>query len=242
MNATASTGMTHAEWMHAAEVEYARLLDLLRSLDAEEWQRPTDCTEWDVREMVAHLVGAAESTATIRETVRQARSGRKLRRGEPTVDGMNAVQVRERADRTPGQLLDELADAAVRGVRARRRIPAPVRALRVPFGPPLGVRSVGYLMDRIYTRDAWLHRIDVARATDRAPVLTAAHDGRIVDDVVREWARGHGAPFDLRLSGPAGGRWTSGVADPLELDAVEFARVLSGRASGAGLLDHQVPF
>jgi uncharacterized protein (TIGR03083 family) len=242
MTTTARSALTHAEWMHAAEVEYARMIELLRTLEEEEWQRPTDCTEWDVREMVAHLAGAAESTATIRETVRQTRAGRKLRPGEPAVDGINAVQVRERANRTPAQLLDELADAAVRGVRARRRIPAPVRALRVPFGPPLGVRSVGYLMDRIYTRDAWMHRIDVARATDRVPVLTAEHDGRIVDDVVREWARAHGAPFDLRLSGPAGGRWTSGVADPLELDAVEFARVLSGRASGAGLLAHEVPF
>jgi len=161
----------------------------------------------------------------------------------PGVDGMNDVQVRERVDASPEDLLVDLANAAQRGVRARRRIPRVVRALRIPFGPPLGVRSVGYLMDRIYTRDAWMHRVDITRATGRALVLTADHDGRLVDDIVREWAHVHGQPYDLTLTGPAGGRWSTGAgATRLTVDAVQFCRILSGRAAGNGLLDHQIPF
>src|SRR5687767_7089965 len=148
--------------MAAAELEYARLDELLRGLDATGWDRPTDCAEWTVRQVVAHLVGAAEGNASVREAARQARLGKRARPGAPLVDGINDVQVAERADVSPSRLLDDLADAGARGVCGRRRVPAPVRALRVPFGPPLGVRSVGYLMDRIYTRDAWMHRIDLA--------------------------------------------------------------------------------
>lgn len=111
------------------------------------------------------------------------------------------------------------------------------------MGPPLGTRSLGYLMDRIYTRDAWMHRIDIARAVGRPAVLTPDHDGRIVADVVCEWARAHGKPFTLELTGPAGGRWSSGQGtDTLTVDAVEFCRTLAGRAPGHALLAYPVPF
>lgn len=241
---TTGQAMDHEAWMKAAETEYLRLAGLLATLDADDWGRPTECTEWDVREVVAHLVGAAESNASVRETLRQARRGNALRTpGQPTVDGINALQVAERTDTPPEQLVEDLRDAGARGVRARRRLPAPLRALRLPFGPPLGVRSLGYLMDCIYTRDAWMHRVDIARATGRPLLLTADHDGRIVADVVQEWAAAHGQPYELTLSGPAGGTWSRGLGgEVIALDAVDFCRIVSGRAPGEGLLGHGVPF
>jgi uncharacterized cupin superfamily protein len=88
-----------------------------------------------------------------------------------------------------------------------------------------------------------VHRTDLALATGREPVLTPDHDGVIVADVVEEWARLHGAPFALTLTGPAGGIWSAGAADDaITMDAVEFCRILSGRGSGAGLLARPVPF
>ena len=232
--------LTHQDWMSAAMLEYRRLLEMFDGLTADDWQRPTDCDEWDVRQILAHLVGGAESTASLRELWRLQRLGRAYR---PGVDGMNDVEVAERAETTPAQLLIELADAAERGVRARRRIPGAIRVIRAPFGPPLGVRSVGYLMDRIYTRDAWMHRIDVSMATSRPLLLTADHDGRIVDDIVREWAHDHGEQYHLTLTGPAGGEWSSGAdAEPTTLDAILFARMMAGRVAGEGLLNRQVPF
>jgi uncharacterized protein (TIGR03083 family) len=235
--------MRHGDWMTAATEEYRRIGALLEDLSDAEWRRPTDCSEWDVREMVAHLVGAAEAGASMRAMVHQARLGRRLRPGEPGVDGMNAVQVQEREDAEPDRLRADLASAGARAVRRRSGLPAALRALRVPFGPPLGTKPLGYLMDRIYTRDAWLHRIDIARATGRPLELTADHDGRIVADVVAEWAHAHGRPFRLTLTGPAGGSWSAGTAgEEIALDAVEFCRILSGRAPGSGLLAQSVPF
>jgi hypothetical protein len=74
-----------------------------------------------------------------------------------------------------------------------------VRRLRLPepqvFNGVAETWSIGYLTDVILTRDAWMHRLDLARATDRAPVLTADHDGVIVSDIVAEWARRHGRPY-----------------------------------------------
>ena len=243
-NHTAVSGrkavMSHQDWMSAAEREYRLLLEMFAGLAADDWHRPTDCDEWDVREVLAHLVGGAVSTASLRELRRLQKLGRKFR---PGVDGMNDVEVLERAELSPERLLIDLAVAAERGVRARRRIPGAIRVLRVPFGPPLGVRSVGYLMDRVYTRDAWMHRVDVTRATSRPMVLTAQHDGRLVADIVWEWAHDHGQPFELTLTGPAGGRFSKGIGGQrLSLDAVQFCRILSGRAAADGLLDRQLPF
>lgn len=240
---TPGGSLTHDDWMAAAREEYRRLDALLRDLDAAEWALPTDCAEWDVRALVAHLVGGADCAASVREMMRQASRGRRLRRDGDMVDKMNAVQVAERADHAPARLVADLAVSGERAVRARSRLPRALRAVPMPFGPPLGTRPLGYLMDRIYTRDAWMHRIDVARATGRAPELSAGHDGRIVADVVAEWAARHGQSYDLELTGPAGGSWSDGDRGPrLSLDAVEFCRTVSGRAPAEGLLATTVPF
>jgi len=126
-------------------------------------------------------------------------------------------------------------------------MPAPLRALPVlPIGSGLGVRigwqPIGYLFDMGFTRDVWMHRMDIAGAVGVAPELTPEHDGRIVADIVAEWARRHGQPCTITLTGPAGGSFRAGdEGEEQTLDAVEFARIISGRAEGPGVLRHKLP-
>jgi Mycothiol maleylpyruvate isomerase N-terminal domain len=81
-----------------ATIEYTRLFSLLRALEQADWQAATDCAAWDVRALVSHLVGAAES-CSYREQIRVARAGLRLAKADavPVVDGINAIQVRERS-------------------------------------------------------------------------------------------------------------------------------------------------
>jgi len=45
------------------------------------------------------------------------------------------------------------------------------------------------------------------------------------------------------VTGPAGGSFTQGEpAEDITLDAIEYCRILSGRAAGTGLLTQEVPF
>jgi hypothetical protein len=61
--------------------------------------------------------------------------------------------------------------------------------------------------------------------------------------VVADWAARHSRPFKLELTGPAGGTFHAGHGGVgLGVDAVEFCRTLSGRATGTGLLSTWVPF
>ena len=242
--------ISRADAPELAAAEYDRLLRMLRSLSADDWTRPTDCELWDVRMMVAHVVGAAHSCASVREQIHQMRAARRIlkQRGTPLVDGLTEVQVRERRTLSPAELIDRFAVLAPKAVRGRERTPGLLR--RIDAGDEvIGPMTIGWLMDVIYTRDTWLHRVDIARATGRTLELTADHDGRIVADVVGNWAELHGAPFELRLLGPAGGHFRRGgpasrseTPPILELDAVEFCRILSGRAPGSGLLATRVLF
>jgi hypothetical protein len=159
---------------------------------------------------------------------------------------MTAAQIRDRSELTPSELVERLARVAPRAVRARRRTPKLVRwGVRMKQDPPFDTErwKFGYLVDAIFTRDAWMHRLDIARATGHDMVLTPEHDGRLVSDVVADWARRHGQPFTLALTGPAGGRWrVGGDGEHLELDASDFCWTLAARAPGSGLLQTLVPF
>jgi uncharacterized protein (TIGR03083 family) len=237
--------ITHNEAMALAETEFGRTIDLLRLLPAEEWRRQTVCDLWDVQAMVAHVLGMAEAQASLRQFAHDWRAASK-RSGGAMIDAMTATQVRERADLTPEMLVDRLARVAPRAVRARRRSPALFRrAVRLRQDPPFDRErwTFGYLVDIIFTRDTWMHRLDICRATGREMVITGEHDGRLVADVVAEWARRHAQPFTLVLDGPAGGRWQAGTGGAaLSLDALDFCWTLAGRAPATGLLATQVPF
>jgi uncharacterized protein (TIGR03083 family) len=235
----------HREAMQLATNEFARTLELLHQLRPDDWQRRTVCDQWDVRAMVAHMLGMAEAQASFRQFLHDFRAANK-RTGGAMIDALTATQVRDRADLSPAQLVERFVAAVPRAVRARRRVPAPLRsAVRMRQDPPFDAERwpYGYLVDTVFTRDPWIHRIDISRAIDRDMVLTPEHDGRLIADVVAEWARRHGKPFSLVLTGPAGGRWQAGQGgEHIEIDALDFCWTLAGRVAGTGLLGTPVPF
>jgi uncharacterized protein (TIGR03083 family) len=227
-----------------ARTEYDRLLDLLGQLGTADWDRATACAGWTVRDIVAHLLGAGSANASLLENLRQmVRGGRRVRgSGRPLVDGINEVQIDDRRHLTTDELVAGLAEVADRAILGRRRTPGPLRRVAVP-SPAGGTLTLGHLVDVVYTRDLWMHRIDLANATGRELVLTPEQDGRIVADVVLEWARTHEQPVTLELTGPAGGTYRQRAGGPtLRLDAVSFCLAVSGRAPGQGLLAVPVVF
>jgi uncharacterized protein (TIGR03083 family) len=58
-------------WRHTHR-ERSRLADLLETLSAEEWERPSLCPGWTVRDVAAHVIGSAMVTplAMVTEMVR----------------------------------------------------------------------------------------------------------------------------------------------------------------------------
>ena len=232
--------------MRLAETEYQRFADTLRTLTPEDWPRPTDCPAWDIRAMAGHCLGMAQMTATMREAMRQQKAAGK--RGGVLIDALTAVQVEKNADLSTDELIHRFEEIGPKAVKGRRRTPGFMRGMRLkPDEVINGVPeawTMGYLLDTILTRDPWMHRMDIARATGTPPVLSADHDGVLIANVVEEWAERHGEGCELTLTGVAGGHWTFGAGGPrLEADAVDFCRTTSGRApASTGLLATEVPF
>jgi uncharacterized protein (TIGR03083 family) len=243
---TKAPRIKHKEAMQIAAVENRRFAELLHSLDSEDWSKPTDCVRWDVRSLAAHVIGSAAGQASPREFIRQVRVGRPIVQeigAQYWWDGMNELQVRERAGMTTGQLMSEWETISVKALRSRTRLPRPVAHLPLLNLPaPVGRQPVLYLFDVGFTMDVWMHRVDLARAVGKPHALTASHDGRLIADIVAEWAGTHGEPFDLVLEGPAGGHFRSGTdGEHIAIDAVEFCRILAERTRGDGVLRHPLP-
>ncbi|WP_207835990.1 maleylpyruvate isomerase family mycothiol-dependent enzyme [Williamsia soli] len=236
----------HREAMQIAAVENGKFAAALRALREGDWTKPTACQLWDVHAVAAHIVGSAAGQASPVEFVRQIRKGKPLVAeigGQYWWDGMNEVHVRERSTNSPDELIAEWDAIAPKALKSRTTLPRPIAKLPLLGLPaPVGRQTVAYLFDVGFTRDVWMHRVDIARAAGTELDIDAEHDGRLVADIVAEWAGTHGLPFTLDLTGPAGGSYRSGHGgESLEIDAVEFCSILSGRGEATGLLTNPLP-
>ncbi|MEN9562194.1 MAG: hypothetical protein RIR73_438 [Chloroflexota bacterium] len=213
---------------------FARLLTLLESLHAEDWSKPTACTAWDVKDMVAHQAGGYLSGVSLGEMLRQY--GRIPKKGQLPEDAINELQVGERKHMTPQNLIAELKQVGAKAIHNWAYGFNAIKRISMPHSVG-GFMSLRYLMWVTHSRDTWMHRMDICRATNRPFEQTREHDGRIVELVVLDVAkklrkRLNGKAITLTLTGVAGGEWQIGDGDPassLEMDALDFNIFVSGR-------------
>ncbi|MCB0081848.1 MAG: maleylpyruvate isomerase family mycothiol-dependent enzyme [Caldilineaceae bacterium] len=211
-----------------------RFTALVETLDSEDWVQPTACTDWNVREMLAHQVGGYVSGAGYTEMLRQYSIIPK--KGQLPEDAVNQRQIERWGKRSTAELIAELREAGP--VAARQwvygfRLLKPVK---IPH-PVGGMLSMRHLMWVIHSRDTWMHRLDLCRATNRPFQQTHDHDGRIVALVMRDVAAclhgqlgGRAVIFDL--AGVAGGVWLVGAGEAtatIQMDALDFNILASGR-------------
>jgi len=238
MTMTAATAIpmtTRQDAIAQGEAEYAALLAMLHALAPEDWSRSTDCPAWTVREIVAHVNGAAEEAVRRRVQARHLLVAQTRDRKLPAVDSLSAQQVADRSGSTPADLVVELARLGPAAPRARSRVPGLVRSRPMPKDSGcLPGDTMGYLLDVIYSRDVWLHRVDISRATGcEMPVSDAEPPlvGQVVRDLSRAWT---GRPFALTLTGRVEGSWRVGQAGDdagaVAVDTVALCRLLSGRS------------
>src|SRR5260370_8714604 len=141
--------LLHPEAAEMAAVDLERFLRLLESLAPVDWAQSTACPLWNVRQVVAHVTGAAASYASFEEFKRQTspfvqRPYRKV--GFSLLDALNQIQVDDRRAATPVDLLAELRDVGPRAIATRKRLPAIAPAVRFPL-PLLAVLPPVYLPD-----------------------------------------------------------------------------------------------
>lgn len=214
--------------------ELERFIALVESLGPDDWDNPTACTAWDVRDILAHQAGAYASGTGYRQMFHQYTAMPK--KGELPEDAINALQLRERDGKSPTELTAELrrvGPIAIRKWAYQFRLIKPI----VTSHPVGGRFALRHLMWVVHSRDTWMHRLDICRATDRKFQQTREHDGRIValgvrdeDILLRKKLAGQAVVFDL--TGVAGGSYKVGAGEPaatIQMDALDFNIFASGR-------------
>ena len=239
-NALDIPSVTADEAYKLLETEFDRFNQLLEKLAGDDWQKPTACTAWDVKDMLALQAGGYASGTGYHEMIRQYTS--KLKPGQLPEDAINDLQVNERKHESPAELISELrtvGPVAIQKWSYHFRIGnffTDLIKVPHPFG---GETSLRYLMWVIHSRDTWMHRLDICRATGNHFDQTAEHDGRIAALVMRDVAekligRLAGKTILIKLIGIAGGIWKVGNGDEIarmRMDVLDFNIFVSGRFS-----------
>ena len=79
--------------------------DLLAGLDDQQWQRPSLCTEWRIKDVAAHVVLTPQSPGVVRILAEALRA-----RGD--LQAVNRDMAIAHADRAPAELVAELRTLA----------------------------------------------------------------------------------------------------------------------------------
>ncbi len=216
------------------QTELARFLALVDELDTEDWDKPTACSEWNVRDMLAHQAGGYANGTGYKEMFRQF--SKRPKPGQLPEDAANEFQLQERADKSPAELIAELrrvGPVAAQNWAYRFRF---AKLVTIPH-PVAGKFSIRHLMWVTHSRDTWMHRLDICQVTEREFEQTREHDGRIAElvmlDVADTLARKFNGPsLVFELTGIAGGTWKIGKGEPaatIRMDVLEFNIFASGR-------------
>jgi len=216
------------------QTELERFLPLMEELAPDDWGKPTACSEWNVRDILAHQAGGYAGGTGYKEMIRQIKN--KPKPGQLPEDALNEFQLWERADKSPAELIAELRRVGPIAAKKWAHQFRLVKLFSIPH-PVAGRLSLRHLMWVIHSRDTWMHRLDICRATGRDFEQTRQHDGRIAELVMLDVAdilakKFNGPALVFELTGLAGGTWKIGAGEPaatIRMDVLEFNIFASGR-------------
>lgn len=243
--AEAITPVSTAEAAQIAFAEVNHVLKLLEQLDGDDWNQPTDCTEWNVQDMTAHLAGACAGWASFKQFRRQTILNPYMRKMDVPIDAINRRQLEDRASKTPQALIDEFREVGPKAVRTRKNLPKLLRKIRMAKSPMPGKMSVAYLADVVYPRDQWIHRMDICRATGKTLTTTPEHDGRLLDLVMLDIAESLAGilAITVNVTGALTASYRFGTGEPqaeLDIDYLALNRRASMRITAEEALQSVV--
>ncbi len=179
---------------------WARAVDdsvvLLRSLDDDDWSRPTDLPGWDVRAVAAHLAHLeSELAGNPQQPVEVPEA--------PHVTSLMGAYTERgpiaRSAWTTGEIVDELASSSARRLAELRADPPTDGA----GSPPITPANIGWSWETLLSNrplDVWMHEQDIRRAVGRPGGL----DSPAAAHTVGVFARGLGYVVGKRVGASAG--------------------------------------
>jgi uncharacterized protein (TIGR03083 family) len=146
----------------ALEQVYQAMFAILRGLPFVDWERPTPCSEWDVRQLVSHIA----SGTSLFEGLPQP----PLREGWTTqhvgIHALSAELVARRESWSPEQILDELEQVTKAQLQRFGNLDEEGWGLVLTTPAPPGVKTRRALANNRLL-DSYIHLFDLRIALDR---------------------------------------------------------------------------
>lgn len=162
------------------------LADLLTDLDAEDWQRPSLCAQWRVRDVAAHVALTPQSPGVVRILAAGVRAGGNFQ-------ALNRDMAVAHAARPTSDLVGEL-----RGLAGSRDKPAITTLDNLVFDTLVHVQDVAVPLGRVIEMPAGAAREGAERVWRMGWPFWARRRLRglrlVATDV--DWSRGEGADLD----------------------------------------------
>ncbi|MER8232288.1 maleylpyruvate isomerase family mycothiol-dependent enzyme [Streptomyces sp. NPDC101490] len=206
-------------WTHSIEA----IAELVQPLAEGEWNRPTPCPGWSVRDIVSHVIGMETEMLGDPRPIHSL--PRDLYHVRSDFARYMEVQVDVRRHHTAPEMTSELEYILIRRARKLRNENRPPERL---VRAPLGVEQSLELAYRMRAFDVWVHEQDLRAALGRPGNLDSA-GAHVTRDVLLEAlpkvvAKDAGAPAPsavvIDVTGP-----------------VEFLRTVRVDAEGRGSVD-----
>lgn len=189
------------------------LVELLRGLDPADWDRPTVCSLWGVRDIVAHLLDTGLRRLSYdRDTWPPPGPGRAIGGYADLVgwlNELNATWVGACRRLGPQVLVELVADLEVRLADWVEGAPIDGKARFAVDWAGSDQEARWLDLGRELT-ERWIHQQQIRLALGRGPVADEAIDGAVFDVLARSWPRGLaavdepvGATISVALAGVA---------------------------------------
>lgn len=186
--------------------QWSVLEQLLRTLDAEAWLRPTALPGWTVRDIAAHIIGTESELDGRRapEAPEEILSAEHVRNA---IGALNERWVFSMSEDDPERIMDRWTALMARRRRALEDMPQ--SQFDAQTDTPVGPESYGRFM-RLRVFDCWMHELDIRDTVGRpgeeggprAELAFTEIAGAIPYLVGKKAAAPDGARVRLALTGP----------------------------------------
>jgi uncharacterized protein (TIGR03083 family) len=188
--------------------QQAAFLDLLRGFGTQDWDRPTVCPGWSVKDVAAHVLG--DHIGRLSTHVLQPGEGEAF---PAFINRINAEWVTGARRIGPAVLVDLLTHVGDQVARFWQGVDMDAGGVPVSWAGP---RPAPVWLDAARDfSEYWTHHQQIAEATGRDGLTTPEYLGPVLDTflralphTLRDVDRPAGTALEVTVTGPAGGSWT----------------------------------
>jgi len=192
------------------------LISLLRGLAPEDWQRPTTCSKWNVKDVAAHLLDTSLRRLSLNRDAYFGADAPRLETDRDLVNFINEANnrwVQSARHLSPGMLIELLALSEDRLYHFFKTLDPMARALFAVNWAGEKTSPVWFDIAREYT-EKWHHQEQIREATGRAGLTSREYLFPVLDTFLRALpyayrnvAASEGTLLAIEITGEAGGVW-----------------------------------